>query len=166
MSRRDLIPATAATPSLLVEFQYEVRYEQEIDLVAFFSSLGESGRADYLRFVTENDQGYLEWEWPVAYISNWVCEDLYVETSLPQQHTSEQVDIEPDYANWVRHMTGDVEPRKRYDKFDAGHAEHLLAKVPWMAATHKIALGQEVEENAAELARIPGPRDVPLFEED
>jgi hypothetical protein len=121
-----------------VDFDVEIRVDTAVDLVRFFTELHESGRGDYWRLDIEQWGFDEEWERPVAYVMAWLDDDISVAEAAGKGVVRSWVDTDWRSVRWVE---------KQFDQ--------LVAAVPWLHRAEPLS--------DEELARIPGPNDVPLF---
>lgn len=122
-----------------VDFDFSVRISTTIDLIAFYAEMPESQRAEYWNHDIA-EWGYdAEWERPIAYAMAWVDDGGDVMEPMGRGVVRSFVDT--DWSDG---------PRWSEEDFDA-----LAAGVPWLDRRERLS--------PEDLARIPGPNDVPLF---
>jgi hypothetical protein len=154
----------AHQPKLVVEMGIEVKVEQKIDLLAYYSELSERDQQTYAKFLLSNEQGYEPWECPMAFL--WPHDgepDFGYGQGIPLVLDEgvvdpEHVDID-DWNSRVVMREGDV--NHVWSEFDADDCQYLLDRIPWMKRLHE-AVGEDDDPDEAELARIPGPLDTPM----
>lgn len=153
-------------PQLVVEVNYEIRVEQYVDIVAYFSGMDEHGRARFVRWVEEQEpQGYGEDELVLNYLLPE--EDDFFDVGAvgyrPLVSDSEQVDV--DYGSTsVRLRQGYTEQTYgAASEFTEEDFEYLLSHVPWLKTFFEARAAQELEQDPSDLNRIPGPNDISLF---
>ncbi|NUS02016.1 MAG: hypothetical protein HOV97_05565 [Nonomuraea sp.] len=164
---RDANPDTTAT-QLVVEVNYEIRVEQYVDLVAYYSRFTDQGKERFFRWAQEQDD-----QW-------YTDEELVVNYLLPDTDDAGDVGAVPMNEGvadpeWVDINEADVRVRLRqgyrersFDRaageFSSEDLDYLLAHVPWLRAFFDARAREkaESEPDPAEMARIPGPHDKPL----
>ena len=154
---------TRPAPILEVEATFSIRAEARIDLVAYFNALPKRAQEAY-RTLDVEGLGYAEWERPSVFLTqNAEVEDLLLVQHRPfadpgdPQPVREIVDM--DEVSVV------VTKRAGFAAYDRWWVEEdfnlLRGQVPWLDLVHKkIEQGDELDEE--DLARIPGPLDVPI----
>lgn len=144
---------------LIVEIETEVRVEQLVDLPAYFNGFPEGERASYRHYAEANEGGYADWELPVAYLSQGVYETLEVNLPFLSFDCS---DFERSDIDEVRTETRAYKGQFVSRHFSIDDYDFLRSKVAWLNAVHALLNG---EEGASEedIARIPGPHDIPLI---
>lgn len=170
-SLRELVTSLPVTPEsatderakrLIVRVEAEVRVEQLVDLPAYFQDLSEGERKSYRLFAQQNDEGYAEWELPVAYLTQGFYETLEVNLPFLSSDVAdfEHVDIDNVETYTAARKGSFVSSRFTPEDFDL-----LRAQVHWLDTVHRV-LNDEDEASEEDLARIPGPNDIPLFKEN
>jgi len=152
-------------PQLVVEVNYEIRVEQYIDLVAFYSKMDEHERKRFVQWVEEQEsQGYGEDELVLNYLypEEDDCGDVGAVGYRPLVSDSEWIDV--DYGETrVRLRQGYAEhthgPASEFSEEDF---EYLLGHVPWLKVFFDARAAQELERDPSDLNRIPGPNDRPF----
>ena len=152
---------TFPAPKLEVEVSVEVRAEARVDIIRYFTMLGEHGRKAYVSDELDNDE-YESWERPLLFLTSGIDADCL--TVVPHrpfagrhepQPVREQVDVD-DQRTAVTVREGRVAYRRDWSEEDF---ETLRAAVPWLDWAHA-KLDEERDEE--DLAREPGPLDTPL----
>lgn len=147
------MPAT----SLIVEVSATVKVRQSINMVDLFAQMNERDRERYRTFDPAEVGAEASWERPTAFL--WPEDD----DLIPFQMVSGApgaVRGDIDDARIQLSKRGDEPVYGRDSDWSETDFETLIAKVPWLRTFHA-SLDQPV--SAYDLARIPGPDDLPLF---
>lgn len=125
-----------------VDFDQEIQIRNQVNLVDFFKAIPETQRAGYWHFDV-NEYGFdTEWERPIAFVMAWLDD----RNSVGGAHG-------PGISrSWVDENTWD----NFYCKWEEDHFIQLCEAVPWLAPESILS--------PEDIARIPGPLDVPLLD--
>lgn len=170
-------PASVATAPLVFSVTQEVRVTTKVDLVGFFASLNVVEQSVYADTNLHEFGLTEEWQRPLAYLYN--CLDVDVEAPSVGGFAASDVSVDAILDDRVTRRPGSDCVRFGAREFSTGDYATLVASVPWLAeredalafertlsdATDPSIEAEKRAAAAAELARVPGPRDVPLFEE-
>lgn len=142
---------------LTVEVSATVRVRQKVDVVALFTGMAEHDRKRYRTLDLAELGMSREWERPAAFL--WPEEDDLVPLSLVSgAQTPVWGDIDMTEVRLQQRGGNSVHGREA--EWTEGDFETLTAQVPWLRDFHASLTKRLTPE---ELARIPGPDDVPLF---
>ena len=128
-------------PELTVRSRVDIRVNHTTDLVTFYRELGKNPHAQQ-EYWEQDLEGAEEWERPLSYLASWLDEGIWLEE--PSREGGIRTMVDWDWIDFDRGWSKD-----RYSM--------LLAEVPWMVPRESVP--------PEELARMPGPNDVPLFDE-
>lgn len=126
-----------------VRFDQEIRVDNVLNLPEFFAAIPETRRAGYWSFGLDEYGFSEEWERPIAFVMGWLDDCNSVGGTYGKGIV----------RSWVDENTWD----NFHLRWEREHFDQLAALVGWLAP--------ESEMTAEEIARIPGPLDVPLFSE-
>lgn len=146
------------TPQLKVRLEATVRVEQDLDLLRYLQQLPAAGRQRYMGL--DLSGGYEEWERPVVFLSPDEGDfNMQMVPIINEVSTFDRVDIDESEVE-VRFRTGST--GYVFERFGPEDFNILREHVPWLDHFHT-SLEAGVEDAAEEdIARIPGPFDIPL----
>ena len=152
--------------AFIVEFDGTITFSQVIDIVAWYEGFTEAGQKDYIRFGTENDEGYAFWEMPFVYATNTLWHNVEVDGGFAFGPAVDamRVDVDNIDDRIVKRPGAPAYAKPRTTPEDCAA---LLERVPWLKNAHRVFEGLDeelTEEDLADLARIPGINDDPLFD--
>lgn len=149
---------------LLVEVTAEWRVETTVDLVSYFNGLTEADCAEYIVAEASGvEDGYAQWEFPMRWIGPQDGDGPGGWLNYHKAIVREDVDLD----NVGSHVRERIGYEGRTGNLGASWTEQdyhdLCDHVPWMSV-HRTALAESGDGalSPEDLARIPGPRDVPL----
>lgn len=140
---------------LLVRVQQVLTVTTEIDVAGWFAGFTATQRAAYWATDVASPETGGEcaaWERPYAYLTGHAAEATDVLEPMLGDCALATVD-ETGYEDRVSWRGGEPAGLNRY--WTEADYDTLVAQVPWLAP--------EAELTAAELARVPGPLDTPLW---
>ena len=156
---------TVDPPALELRVKVEVEAEAKLDVIGYFNGLHPSAQEEYQEFDLERVGYGEEWERPVAFL--WT-DDVDLCSILPTH-----VITPPGQPQIARELIDVTDQQVRLDSRggrsvwgqDAEWTEAdfatLRKAVPWLDAWHASQGGYDAEDSE-DLARRPGPNDVPL----
>jgi hypothetical protein len=151
-------------PELEVEIAVQVEVNAKVDLVRYFERLTPAQQKHYMEVELDDNYGGEEWERPMAFLSSDVENDLGIVDVVPFRPFPERGSRAPQIVRQT--VDVDQEPERvtiREGKVAYGRGwteddfNSLRARVAWLDKAHAA-----LEEQDEDLARRPGPNDVPL----
>ena len=143
--------------SLTVQVTATIKVRQNVDLVALFATMDERDRQRYRNLDIADLGMESEWERPLAFV--WPEEaDVVPLTLAPGARSPVWGDID-DATVRVEQRDGEA-VYGREAQWSRADFDALIARVPWLRSFHE-SLSRTL--STEDLARIPGPDDVPMF---
>ena len=146
-----------SSTSLTVEVTATVKVRQSVDIVALFQNMDERNQKWYRDLNIDELGMEAEWQRPLAFL--WPEDDDMVPLHMVRgASTHPRGDIDDAAVRLSARGTTSVYGRDA--EWTESDFETLTAQVPWLRHFHE-KLNQPISEH--DLARLPGPDDVPLF---